>query len=117
MSIAEKLKVKNIVESNKKCLYLCLAYSATIGSCASLTANGPNLVLKRHLEAFPGKVPVEYATWLAMGFPGVIAMVTATWFTMKMIYVRRVPGIKDEDEKRSASKAIRMKYEEMGPVR
>jgi sodium-dependent dicarboxylate transporter 2/3/5 len=33
-----------------KLLYLCIAYSATIGSSTTLTSNGPNLIMKFILE-------------------------------------------------------------------
>lgn len=33
-----------------KLLYLCIAYSATIGSATTLTSNGPNLIMKFILE-------------------------------------------------------------------
>ena len=43
LSVEAKIKVR-------KMFYLCIAYSATIGSVSTLTANGPNLVMKDILE-------------------------------------------------------------------
>lgn len=85
--------MKQTVTNNRKCLYLCLAYSATIGSTASLASNGPNLVLKRTVhEAFGDKVPLEYATWLALILPAVVLVEIVVWLIMRAIYLRKVIG-------------------------
>lgn len=44
-TLSEVAKIKA-----RKMFYLCIAYSATIGSVSTLTANGPNLVMKDVLE-------------------------------------------------------------------
>lgn len=100
--------------NNKKCLYLCLAYAATIGSCASLTSNGPNLVLKRDMEKYGA--PVDYASWLAISVPGVLVLVVIAWLIMRTLYIRKVPGSDEGQEAEAAKKAISMKYDELGPV-
>ncbi|KAI1283747.1 Solute carrier family 13 member 5 [Halotydeus destructor] len=105
-----------IVANNERCLYLCIAYSAIIGQTMSLTASGPNLVLKRNLDEFGEGVPINYLSWMLVCLPGAFLTIAAVWVAMRSLYCRTVPGANQKKEAEAAKLAIESKYAELGNV-
>ncbi|XP_067120744.1 Na(+)/citrate cotransporter-like [Centruroides vittatus] len=67
------------VEKLRKYIYLSVAYAANIGSLATLTGAGPNLVLKFVLEKLYKSVTITYSNWLMYGVPLSLLLIVSTW--------------------------------------
>ncbi|KAI1283749.1 Solute carrier family 13 member 3 [Halotydeus destructor] len=113
---AKSRNADTIVANNKKCLYLGIAYAATIGTTTSLTSNGPNLVMKRNLDEFGEGVPVDYLSWMLVCTPATIVTIVAVWLALRALYCRSVPGSNESKEAAAAKKAIAAKYAELGDI-
>lgn len=73
----------------KRLLYICVAYSATIGGTTTLTSNGPNLVLRFVLDEFySGLPPVDYATWLLYCLPSTLISISLCWMCICLFYLK-----------------------------
>ncbi|XP_054166011.1 Na(+)/citrate cotransporter-like, partial [Oppia nitens] len=105
------------IKRNKlsKLLYLSIAYSATMGSVSTLTANGPNIVMKHLLEELYGnRDPVDYASWFIYASPVSIIITLICWLSYKLLFLRNISVPK---EKRQALKNIlSKKYEKLGSI-
>lgn len=108
LSAAAKIKVR-------KMFYLCIAYSATIGSVSTLTANGPNLVMKDILEEhFENRDPVDYGSWLVFATPVSIIITIICWAVFSWLYFRDVSIPRDRQT--VLQQHISKKYEKLGPM-
>ncbi|KAI1283746.1 Solute carrier family 13 member 3 [Halotydeus destructor] len=112
----KNVDVDKIIANNGKCLYLGIAYAATIGTTMSLTSNGPNLVMKRNLDEFGEGVPIDYLSWIVVCLPGTIVTMIAAWFVLRALYCRPVPGSDAKKEADAAKNAIAAKYAELGAI-
>lgn len=73
----------------KRLLYICVAYSATIGGTTTLTSNGPNLVLRFVLDEFyQGLPPVDYANWLLFCLPSTLISISLCWICICLFYLK-----------------------------
>lgn len=73
----------------KRLLYICIAYSATIGGTTTLTSNGPNLVFRFVLDEFyNGRPPVDYTNWLLFCLPATLFSILFCWLAICFVYLR-----------------------------
>lgn len=98
----------------RRLLYICIAFSATIGGTTTLTSNGPNLVFQFVLDdLYNGSPNVDYANWLLFCLPATILSVTICWFLVCVIYLR--DGIVRHIRK-SPKNILLKKYVELGSL-
>lgn len=67
------------------CLMLAVAYSASIGSVATLIGTPPNLFLRAFVEDRYGVV-IGFGQWMLVGVPIAVACLAVAWFVLVRVY-------------------------------
>ncbi|XP_075591907.1 Na(+)/citrate cotransporter isoform X2 [Dermatophagoides farinae] len=105
-------KISPELDYIRRLLYICIAFSATIGGTSTLTSNGPNLVFQFVLDQFYGNVPdVDYTKWLLFCLPATILSVFLCWCYITMIYLKINAQVKN-----TSTTALMQKYNELGSI-
>ncbi|KAF7489575.1 Solute carrier family 13 member 5 [Sarcoptes scabiei] len=106
--------IRKELEYVKRLLYICIAFSATIGGTTTLTSNGPNLVFQFVMdEFFTGVNDVDYTRWLLFCLPATILSVLSLWLFISIYYLRS----KSVKQLRKLSKSTLIaKYEQLGSI-
>ncbi|MGB3682822.1 MAG: DASS family sodium-coupled anion symporter [Rubrobacteraceae bacterium] len=92
------------------CLMLAIAYSASIGSLATLIGTPPNLFMASFLEE-EYDVSIGFGTWMLVGLPLAVVFMFITWVLLtRFIYPPEMEEISGGRE------VIQGQIDEMGPV-
>jgi sodium-dependent dicarboxylate transporter 2/3/5 len=76
----DDLKPKEI-NNFEICMFLGLAYGATLGGVATLVGTPPNVFMAGFMESTYG-VEVDFARWMIIGVPLMVIMLPITWFAL-----------------------------------
>jgi solute carrier family 13 (sodium-dependent dicarboxylate transporter), member 2/3/5 len=91
------------------CLMLAVAYSASIGSLATLIGTPPNLLLRAFVEDQYG-VTIGFGQWMVVGVPLALIFLPIAWFALTRVYP---PG---EHSALGGREALRRERELLGPI-
>ncbi|MHA2787819.1 SLC13 family permease [Corynebacterium sp. S7] len=78
-------------------LMLAIAYSASIGSLATLIGTPPNALLKGYMEEAHG-ITIGFGQWMMVGLPLAIVFTFLAWFVLITVFkpeMKDIPGGKD----------------------
>jgi solute carrier family 13 (sodium-dependent dicarboxylate transporter), member 2/3/5 len=91
------------------CLLLAVAYSASIGSLATLIGTPPNLLLRAFVEEQYG-VTIGFGQWMLVGVPLALVFLPLAWFALVRVYP---PGRQGTPE---GAASLRGEREALGPI-
>lgn len=93
-------------------LMLSIAYSASIGGVATLIGTPPNVIFASQFASlFPGKPPVGFVQWMALGVPLVCLFLPLVWYYLTTLYA---PIYRERVE--GGVSAVREEYRKLGPM-
>jgi len=73
-------EAKRRYQTEKVMFYLGIAYSANLGGMGTITASGPNIVMKGFMSSlFPGQNDLNYTTWMLYCTPILVVSLLLTW--------------------------------------
>lgn len=92
-------------------LLIAVAYSATIGSLASLIGAPVNLIVAGYIADTTGQT-VNFATWMMFGLPFAVVLMFVAWLLISRVFFR--VHFTDQHE---VTKLLRSQKEALGPLR